>query len=322
MKQLKEILILTDNKTSSKNQCLGIVNALMKELKRDINVEIYNVDLGFSNKTPNFFIYFLLKVGLIKLCLNTIKPKPQLIISCGRITAPLNLILKKKFCSYSMHIMNPYLFYNDFDIILYPVHDKKINKQNIIEIIGSIVNEKNLILSKNEKIFFSNLLQIPKKKKIVSILVGGDSKKKYSEFDIKCFVDLLKKINDEKFYLCFLFSRRTSLLMKKKIYGEFQGKAYIWNDEKINPYCFLIKNSDYFIVTADSISMTSEALVSEKPVYIYTPKNLKSKVNNFQSYLLNEKYTRNFSGEIKTFRKKIKLNNKIAKKILSKISLV
>lgn len=91
MKQLKEILILTDNKISSKNQCLGIVNALMKELKRQINFETYNVDLGFSNKMPNFFIYLLLKVGLININLKSFKLKPQLIVSCGRVTAPLNL---------------------------------------------------------------------------------------------------------------------------------------------------------------------------------------------------------------------------------------
>ena len=322
MEQLKEILILTDNKISSKNQCLGIVNALMKELKREINFETYNVDLGFSNKMPNFFIYFLLKVGLININLKSFKLKPQLIVSCGRVTAPLNLFLKKKFRSNSMHIMNPYFLLNDFDIILYPTHDKKIDKHNIIEISGSIVNEKNLDLSRKEKIFFSNLLQIPRKKKIVSILVGGNSKKKYSELDIKCFVNLLKKIDAEKFYPCFLFSRRTPISMKNKIYDEFEEKAYIWDEKKFNPYCFLIKNSDCFVVTADSISMTSEALVSEKPVYIFLPKNLKSKINNFQSYLLNKNYTMKFSGEINTFKKKIKLNDKIAKKILSKISLV
>ena len=110
--------------------------------------------------------------------------------------------------------------------------------------------------------------------------------------------------------------------MKNKIYDEFEEKAYIWDEKKFNPYCFLIKNSDCFVVTADSISMTSEALVSEKPVYIFLPKNLKSKINNFQSYLLNKNYTMKFSGEINTFKKKIKLNDKIAKKILSKISLV
>ena len=52
-----------------------------------------------------------------------------------------------------------------------------------------------------------------------------------------------------------------------------------------NPYWDLINIADFIFVTADSVSMTSDALTTGKPTYIIPIYKLKQKIKDFQTGL-------------------------------------
>ena len=86
------ILVITDNKLSSLNQCNSIINELKRISKKKIMVKYMKVYLGFFANFPNFLIYFFLRIKYL------FEPRKKIdfIISCGRISAPFNLVFKKK----------------------------------------------------------------------------------------------------------------------------------------------------------------------------------------------------------------------------------
>ena len=89
------ILAITDNKLSSLNQCNSIINELKRVSKKKIVVEYMEVYRGLLGYLPNFLIYFFLRIRYY------FEPSKKIdfIISCGRISAPFNLVFKKKkFC--------------------------------------------------------------------------------------------------------------------------------------------------------------------------------------------------------------------------------
>ena len=78
-----------------------------------------------------------------------------------------------------------------------------------------------------------------------------------------------------------MFSRRTSENLKIEIIKNINKESLIFPDKSFNPYWELINIANFILVTADSVSMTSDALSSGKPTYIIPIKNLKSKIKNF-----------------------------------------
>ena len=100
-----KILVITDTKLSSINQCNSIINEITSFKK--INLQHIKIKKSFFHFFPNSFIYFKLLIQLF-FGLGFKKQRIDLIISCGRIAAPYNLIFKKINNCTNLHILNPY----------------------------------------------------------------------------------------------------------------------------------------------------------------------------------------------------------------------
>ena len=85
---------------------------------------------------------------------------------------------------------------------------------------------------------------------------------------------------------------------------------------QLNPYWYFVLKSDFFFVTEDSVSMTSEVLSTNKPVFIVPINKLKKKIRFFQKNLLVKGYTKKFEGKL--FKWKYKEFNE-TKRIVFKI---
>ena len=139
---MKKILVITDTKKSSINQCNALIDNYSKRKKTKINYQI--IEKKGIHFLPNFLIYYYLLIkSFIKINLNF---DHDLIISCGRISAPYSLFYKRFFKCKNIHILDPYLFRNRFDVIIIPSHDnvEPTNSKNIVPIIGTFVLKKNL----------------------------------------------------------------------------------------------------------------------------------------------------------------------------------
>ena len=295
-----KILVITDDKQSSINQCDSLVREL-KRSKKKINVKYMKVTGRFIKYSPSIFIYYLLKLESL-LFRKKFELDVDLIISCGRISAPYNLIFKKVNICTNCHILNPYIFNRKFNKIIIPEYDLKkfSNKENIITTYGSLVNLDKLKPKKNDLHKIKEL--VDNKLKNILVLVGGDGKSSvitYSDLE-----KVLIKLNKNKIrkQIIFCFSRRTSKELQNKIIENKKGNSLVFPNNDFNPYWELLYISDYNFVTGDSISMTSDSLSSGKPTYVIPIAKVKNKIKVFQEGLIKKKVTRIFDGRLENWK--------------------
>ena len=179
-----------------------------------------------------------------------------------------------------------------FDLIITPQHDG-LTGNNVLNICGSL-NNIDLINVKNNK--FNNL-----NKPVVSLMIGGSNrtmKLGLQECDqlIKYLKDLHSRHNIS---LLVSFSRRTNCKFKERLLLQMKDIIIDFYDGRTdNPYYAYLSVADYIIVTADSISMTSEACSTGKPVLIYKFGKLSRKFREFHNYLNAIRATKDFQGQL------------------------
>ena len=308
------ILAITDNKLSSLNQCNSIINELKRISKKKIVVEYKEVYRGLLGYLPNFLIYFFLRIRYY------FEPRKKIdfIISCGRISAPFNLVFKKKSFAKNCHILNPYFKKNEFDQIIIPEHDiKQKVEKNVITTFGTLVDLKRF-KKKNKNIG----KPFNTKKKKISFLIGGDGKS--SKILFKELESTIKKLNflSEDYEVIYCFSRRTPFHIKNLIKQKASSRNFFFPQKKNNPYWLLLNISEYVFVTADSISMISDSLSSGKKVYIVPIKKIKTKIKNFTELILEKKMAKLFNGKLENWKyKKLLETNKVCKKLVNTLEL-
>ncbi len=315
-----KVLIIYDGKISSKNQAMGLTNSLKKKSKRKFEVKFLRFCPSYKNWIGNsiIFYYLFLKFLIFKKKLDYLNV--ELIVSCGRVAAPLCLIYKRICQAKIINILDPYFKRGEFNKIIIPNHDKKLKGDNFLYTNGSLVNSELIKIRKSDLDKFSNLVDT-KKKKIV-ILVGGNTKRtKFKREDLNKFTMYLQMIDLQNNNLYFLFSRRTSNEIKIAIKNNFKT-AFIWDEKSQNPYWFLLNKADFIIVTEDSISMISEAISLHKPVYIFKLHILKEKNRNFTQFLETKKIVKSFSGSLNLWKpQKLEVEENIVSHLLEYLKI-
>ncbi|XP_058107446.1 mitochondrial fission protein ELM1 isoform X2 [Magnolia sinica] len=95
------------------------------------------------------------------------------------------------------------------------------------------------------------------------------------------------------------FSRRTPQKVSNIILKEFGNhpKFYIWNGEDPNPHMGHLAWADAFVITADSVSMLSEACSTGKPVYVIGAERCTWKFSAFHKALRERGVVRPLTGK-------------------------
>ena len=290
---MKRILVITDEKKSSVNQCEALIAELKK--KKKVTVEYQTIKRKLIHELPNILIYIYLLINSYKRENNNF----NIILSCGRICAPYNLILKSQnSTSKSIHILDPYFLRRKFDKILIPSHDlEKLPKlSNLVRTTGTMSQIKKLT-----KLEIKTFKSISTSKKLISCFIGGNGRSsKLLKNDVKSFIKKINMIGDN-YKIVYCFSRRTSIITKNIIKEKRNPNHFCYDYIEKNPYWFLIQKSDFFIVTEDSVSMISDCISTGKPVYILKVSILKKKIKDFINNLLSKGIIRYFEGTIKSW---------------------
>ena len=276
--------IICDEKISSKNQCETLVVELRK--KKKIKCDYLIIKKKIFHYLPNALIFFIL--NLINFLKFSKRKNYNLIISCGRTAAPYNLLFSKKDYTHNYHILDPYFRRDRFTNIIVPYHDHKKMKiyENTIFTVGAL----------SKKINHLKKVKQPRGKKIISFLVGGSGKSSNLTIeDIEECVDILGKFKS-KYIINYCFSRRTPEKIKNYIIKHKYSSHSYYPKGNLNPYLDLLKSSNYFIVTQDSVGMISDVLNTGKSIYIIELKNIKKKLKDFSDFLIKKKYARFFYG--------------------------
>ena len=94
-------------------------------------------------------------------------------------------------------------------------------------------------------------------------------------------------------------SRRTGAASEAALRARLSGPGvYIWDGRDANPYLGILALADALIVTQDSVSMTSEAIATNKPVYIFKLPGHSRRIGAFHDGLIAEGITRWFDGSL------------------------
>ena len=97
-------------------------------------------------------------------------------------------------------------------------------------------------------------------------------------------------------------SRRTGDEGRRLIQQRLAGlPATIWNGTGDNPYFAYLALADAFLVTADSVSMISEAAATGKPVHIFDLDGGNAKFARFHQLMRRAGITRPFAGRIESW---------------------
>ena len=191
----------------------------------------------------------------------------KVIISCGRKSVIPSIALKKKYKDkvFTIHIQDPKVPIDKFDLIVCPKHDN-LKGDNVIQTTGAIH-----YLSEKEILRERNYLQIDKEnKKIITFVLGGPNK--YYTFSDKEIDFLFNKMKTtftrDKYKLIVIPSYRTPDEIIKKAYNSFGHDHLVIKTIDKKAYLSALSISDYIVVTRDSTSMISEAAITGKPIYV------------------------------------------------------
>ena len=245
---------------------------------------------------------------------------PDIIISCGRKSVIPNIVLKKYFKKKfnkdlkNIHIQDPKISPKNFDLIITPQHDNKINSENIIRSVGALhyLNEEEVINKNNGE-------------NVITFVLGGPNK--YYNFKKEDLEVHFEKIDSNKNLkkINVIASRRTPKSVFDFLSLKFNRQEFCY-DFSLNKknYTNAYAEASHIVVTCDSTSMISEAAITGKPLYV-------AKLPNFRNDYRFEKFLQSFKdlNIIKEFNgnlehwtyEKLYESKRIAKIIIEKFNL-
>ena len=198
---------------------------------------------------------------------NNIKKDFNVVISCGRKSVIPSIYLKKKYKDKIMtiHIQDPKVSLNNFDLIVAPEHDG-LEGKNVLKSKGAIhyLTESEL---KENKSFLKSKVE---KEKIVTLVVGGPNK--YYDYNDTVIDEIFLKVKEnfinKGYQLIFIPSMRTPKKVTIKAKNYFDKNQIIISDVDKKAYLSSLIIANHIIVTCDSTSMISEAAMTGKPIYV------------------------------------------------------
>ena len=247
--------------TQGMHGMISQVEGLSKAL--NINFSHHTVKLKpFWNLIPPKFTPISENLLTEKLICNS-----KIIISCGRKSVIHSIALKKRFKKdiFNIHIQDPKVSLENFDLIICPEHDN-LRGENVITTVGAIHYLTKKEIDKNTK-----YIKIDKEdKKLVSFIIGGPNKYyDYSEKQIDIVFNKVKTLfTPDKYKLIIIPSYRTPEQIIKKAYNTFSHNHLVFKNVDKNAYLSSLSISDFIVVTCDSTSMISESALTGKPIYV------------------------------------------------------
>jgi len=267
MSKIKGVL-LTEGMHGMISQAEGLAKAL------DLNFIHQKVELN------HFWRFLPPKIAPIKqfILKEKIESNAKVVISCGRKSVIPSMILKKKYKEkiFTIHIQDPKVGSNNFDLIIVPEHDN-LRGENVISSKGAIHYITEVEIEKSKPYLANKITS----NKIVTLILGGPNK--YYDFSVeeltKIFNEIKSKFISLEYQVVVVPSMRTPKTIIDLAAKEFVGHGYVVQNIDRNAYLSSLGLAKNIIVTCDSTSMISEAATSGKPIFIA---HMKPKKNNYR----------------------------------------
>lgn len=230
-------------------------------------------------------------------------PWPDLVIACGRNSvAPARLVKRASGGrTFWVQVQDPRFARSEIDLIVAPQHDLAPG-ENVFRTLGAVHRVTAAKLEAEATRWAPILATLPRP--LIAVLIGGDnSVYRLSEQSFSALCDRLVALAKSGVGLAITPSRRTGeaqrALLQKRLAG---SPAYIWDGSGDNPYFGMLGAADAILVTADSVSMISEAAATGKPVHIVDLEGGSEKFARFHRVMREAGITRPFNGTLEQWR--------------------
>jgi uncharacterized protein len=288
--------VLHDGKAGMRSQALGLAEATGCSFAE----KRLRVHLPWSILPPQLWLLprYAVSVGKFSLA----PPWPNLVIACGRNAAVPALMIKRASGgrTFLAQIQDPRVRRSEFDLIVAPEHDRLRGPRVIVT--RGAVHRITAVRLDAERRRFPAFAALPRP--ILTVLIGGTNKAyRLTLQRLADIADALAVLLSENGGSLLLTpSRRTGergiMLLRARL-GGFPGQ--IWDGSGDNPYFGYLAVADALLVTADSVSMISEAAATGKPVHILDLDGGSAKFKRFHAAMQAAGITRAFTGRIESW---------------------
>lgn len=246
---------------------------------------------------------------------------PLLVVASGRDTIPVAAAVKKLApeATFVVQIQHPRWGLDQFDMVITPLHDyhalspaarQEVPKlllpwitpqhppdKHVVLTVGALHHADASALRTAATTWQAEFAHLAKPLLIVN--VGGPTRHcRYGEDLAQELVSALKLVLATCGSCRMTFSRRTPTQIVNFMTRELgqHPKVFIWDGRGPNPHLGHLAWGDAFVVTADSVSMLSEACSTGKPVYVVGGERCRWKFVGFQKTLRQRGLTRALTG--------------------------
>ncbi|MGA7262417.1 MAG: mitochondrial fission ELM1 family protein [Stellaceae bacterium] len=229
-------------------------------------------------------------------------PWPDLVIGCGRNTAMPALAIRRASGGRTLaaQIQDPGIGRCEFDLLVVPEHDR-LRGPRVIVTRGAVHRVTRARLAAEGR-RFPAFAALPRP--ILSVLIGGANKayrltlRRLGEI-ADAVAGILRTQGGSALVTP---SRRTGAAGIGLLRDRLENlPAAIWDGCGENPYFAYLALADAFMVTADSVSMISEAAATGNPVHILDLDGGNAKFARFHTAMQAAGITRPFSGQIESW---------------------
>jgi mitochondrial fission protein ELM1 len=226
-------------------------------------------------------------------------PWPDLVIGCGRNAVRPALAIRRASGGRTMaaHVQDPRYGRGEFDLLCVPEHDR-LRGANVLVTRGAVHRATPERLAA-ERRRFPALEDLPRP--ITVVLIGGANRA--YRLDLADLADMAKRsaaaAQQAGGSVLVTPSRRTGAAGVAVLREHFAGlPGQVWDGTGDNPYFAYLALADALLVTADSVSMVSEAAATGKPVHILELPGGDAKFARFHEAMRQAGVTRLFAGAI------------------------
>ncbi|KAL1558242.1 serine/threonine protein kinase [Salvia divinorum] len=260
--------------------------------------------------------------NIVKMAKETFeKDGPLLVVASGRDTISIASSIKRLASEnvFVVQVQHPRSHLDRFDMVITPKHDyysltpqaqeqvpRFLRKwitphdppaDHVVLTVGALHQIDSAILRSEANAWHHEFAPLPKPLLVVNI--GGPTRYcRYSTDLAKQVISSLHNVLTSCGSVRISFSRRTPEKVSKLVTKELgtHPKIYIWDGEGPNPHLGHLAWADSFIITADSVSMLSEACSTGKPVYVVGAERCTWKLVEFHKKLRERGLVRPFTG--------------------------
>ena len=293
--------VLTDGKAGTENQCLGLAEAvgLPVTVKRLAPRAPWRWPAGALWTLPWGGLPLRLFRGEEPLA----APWPKLLIASGRPSVGPAIAIRRaaKGATICVQIQDPRVSPTHFDLVAAPRHDG-IKGPNVVVTCGALHRVTPERLREAAEHFRPRFTHLPRP--LAAVLIGGTSK--HYRFSAGVAARLAEQLRalaeDSGVGLLVTASRRTGAESEQVLRAALESTACeFWDGQGENPYLGYLALADHILVTEDSVSMTSEAASTGKPIHTIALEGGAAKFKAFHEALRSDGVTRPFSGALESW---------------------